>query len=265
MALRDLFSLGRRLMALALAALLTLTAVAAQEMTEADRLQRCANNKARLSELRTLIAGYKVWTALEARQVGDDLFALSAFLDESSVTAADYAKALTIAARLKINLSPCLKGEEIKCVDDLVRRMTVLQDANTRTMSERRGLLKQARNHEVNIVALACDQEMVATDIFGLWNSMPAGDIVLEGGLVVEGKMINREGRLYGTLSGRVLTGKWSVKEGDIKCKRPELGSYYWGRMKITFDEDRKYFLGDIWSCEDPDPDVGAWKGMRPD
>jgi hypothetical protein len=264
MALRDLFTLGR-LIAVSLALLFTIAATGAQEMSEADRLERCKNNKARLSELRTQIAGFKVWTALESRQVGDDLFVLGGFIDEASVTAADYAKALGIAGRLKIDVSNCLKGQEMKCVDDIVRKMAQLQDANTRTMIARRGLLAQARNHEVNIVALACDVETVASDVVGLWQSMPVGDVIFEGGVIIEGRMPERDGRVYGMLSGRVLTGKWSVKQGDIKCKRPELGSYYWGRMKIVFDEDRKYFLGDVWSCEDPDPDVGSWKGMRPD
>jgi hypothetical protein len=84
----------------------------------------------------------------------------------------------------------------------------------------------------------------------------------LGGSGTVEGTYDYQDGKVYGQMTGSVLEGKWSQTASGSKCERPELGSYYWGRIKWTFAPDGKSFSGS-WSYCNGEVGAGDWTGTK--
>src|SRR5688572_6238475 len=179
MALPDLLRSGCRFAALALVAFSTIV------MGADDVAERCANNKARLAELRQQIAAIQAWTPQQSRQVGDDLLTLTELVAQGEMSSLDYAKVTAMAVRYKFSQATCIIESKEKCAFELVKRIEQSQKDNNELMRQRKALMVEARRHEVNLVALACDA--IRPDIEGVWHSMPAGDIELKASF--EGSM----------------------------------------------------------------------------
>jgi hypothetical protein len=102
----------------------------------------------------------------------------------------------------------------------------------------------------------------------GLWDGNDWGDTIIyarprRDGIIATYTEDN--GRIYGTLQGRQLTGIWVEDVAATKCDKssptpnPRM---YWGHVILRFNEDFTEFLGEWGYCDDTRD--RAWVGERP-
>jgi hypothetical protein len=253
----------------------------AAELDEAARKERCANNQARLDELTRQSKDLKLWTPIEGKRVADDIVNLTALAAEAaesgSIAVKDVQTVIDLASRYKFGMAGCvalntewsaikdkeaaqLRNEAMeKCGIDLLDHIGRSSKANDEKMKQYKAILVEVHNHEVNLIALHCVDPTL--DVAGDWNS-DWGTMHLSGLSTIEGTYDYQGGRIYGQLDSYSFAGKWSQTTSGKKCKSPELGSYYWGRVALTFAKDGKSFSGS-WSYCDGDPGGGGWSGSR--
>lgn len=65
----------------------------------------------------------------------------------------------------------------------------------------------------------------------------------------VEAPYTEDGGRIIGTINGTVLSGHWIENGSAHKCQSPKDGSYYWGRVTYTFNQDFSEFSGTWGYC----------------
>ncbi len=94
--------------------------------------------------------------------------------------------------------------------------------------------------------------------VAGSWNSDFGRLILQQSGNQVTGGYPG--GRLQGSLSGQALDGYWAQESGRQACSFKKFDTYYWGRMRLVFVEER--FSGSWRYCEDG-PSQGGWNGTR--
>src|SRR5688572_13740494 len=73
----------------------------AAELTEAERLERCQNNKLRLEELNRQTAAIQVMTPFEVTRIAEDVLALGDVATHEGVSVDDMALIRTLAGRYK--------------------------------------------------------------------------------------------------------------------------------------------------------------------
>ena len=72
--------------------------------------------------------------------------------------------------------------------------------------------------------------------ISGDWTSSEGGSMSInQNGPDVAATYNLKNGRVLGILSGRVLNGYWLQSSSDRRCSTAYDGSYYWGRVTLTF------------------------------
>lgn len=90
--------------------------------------------------------------------------------------------------------------------------------------------------------------ELTAQDISGVYKTEWGNITFLQNGSSVTGSYPLNNGRIEGTLEGRVLTGRWYQSNGS-------------GRIRFEFNSDSSAFTGK-WSRGDAEP-LSAWNGTR--
>lgn len=73
------------------------------------------------------------------------------------------------------------------------------------------------------------------------------------------GRYPEDSGRIFGTLSGYTFDGYWAEGSSSQRCSTQKDGSYYWGRMVMSFNADYSSFEGKYGYC-DATPSRG-WDG----
>ena len=78
--------------------------------------------------------------------------------------------------------------------------------------------------------------QKVCKAVWRIWG----GNVVLSGplGRNFKGKFATYRGgsaALYGTLKGRIFSGKWVQNNSAEKCRTEEKGSHFWGGVELTF------------------------------
>ena len=247
-----------RVVALALLGLAGAPALA-DDLTPAQTAERCENNRARLAELTRQSEAIPLMTPFEVKRIADDVIALGSIAAKGGADAEDTTVIRDLAVRYKFGLAGCLTLSMEQCGIDLLDAIQRSEKENAERLASYQALLKEMHAHEVNLVALACDSAVI--DVAGDWNSN-WGTMHLNGSVTVEGTYDYQGGRIYGTMTGAVLEGKWSQTSSGQECKHPELGSKYWGRLKFTFDEFGDSFTGD-WSYCEADVGGGDWTGSK--
>lgn len=101
----------------------------------------------------------------------------------------------------------------------------------------------------------------------GLWDGDDWGDTIIyarpRDGIIATYTEDN--GRIYGTLQGRQLTGIWVEDAAATKCDKPSPTPnprMYWGNVILHFNEDFTEFLGEWGYCDDTRD--RTWVGKRP-
>ena len=231
----------------------------AQDLTPAQTAERCENNRARLAELRRQADALPLMSPFAVKQIVDDVLSLGGIAAKGDVTDDDMKLIRDLAVRYKFSLINCLNRSQEQCGIELLDTIQKAERQNTLNQGEYTRLQDEMRSHEVNLVALACDAAIL--DVAGEWNSN-WGAMHLEGSGTIEGTFDYQGGRVYGTMTGNVLSGKWSQTRSGQECKHPELGSKFWGQLKFVFDAGGNSFTGD-WSYCEADVGGGDWTGTK--
>ena len=90
--------------------------------------------------------------------------------------------------------------------------------------------------------------ELTAQDISGVYKTEWVKITFLQKGSSFTVRYPLNNGRIEGTLEGRVLTGRWYQSNGS-------------GRIRFEFNSDSSAFTGK-WSRGDAEP-LSAWNGTR--
>jgi hypothetical protein len=226
---------------------------------ENDTAARCENNRARLNELKAEDKAIELLDPFKAKTISNDIVALQFLVTREKLDDDDIKKVRGMASNYNFSLLQCLTISQEQCGIDLNDHLNKMNLDNGTNLQRHAALLEQMHPFEVNLIALGCDN--ATFDIEGDWNSN-WGTMHLSGLSTIEGTYDYQGGRIYGQLDGYVLTGKWSQTAAGQKCKSPELGSYYWGKVRLSFDKGGKSFTGD-WSYCEADVGGGDWRGSR--
>jgi hypothetical protein len=238
-------------------------------MTEADRLARCENNRARITEIEARLQQLQPMGQSVARQITDDIADLTDFLKESWLGPMQLAKVSEISYRYGFDPRACLdSGEPMDaCLKQLDTHISEWADERRAEDRERDDLLKQLRSHQTNIVALYCNDATTPTaatlDPSGDWVTT-FGDMSLSYNVDhYEGRYTYGGGRIDAKMNGDRLVGYWISPTGTERaCEEKKYGTEYYGRFEFTFSSSAR-FTG-IWGyCNDP-PGEGKWDGGRP-
>jgi hypothetical protein len=264
MALHRVFRSGCRIAALCLLSL-AFSATAAEELSEAQRKERCDNNFARLNELDAQLAGLKLPLAeTEWRKAQDDLNVVRIAVEGGQIAFTTEIKALFTgySAKYGYGWASCLASDMVACGEGLKLHIAKLLDASHEMKQQILKVQEQIKFHETNVVALNCrgDGNAMFT-VAGTWNTN-WGTMELQGDTSVAGKYAYQEGRVEGILTGRVCGGYWAQARSGKECKESELGSKYWGRFTMTFAANGKSFGGSWGYCNGPLSE-GSWAGTR--
>ena len=111
------------------------------------------------------------------------------------------------------------------------------------------------------LLALAAPAPAKSPTLSGRWLS-DRGPLVLDQtDMAVTGRY--GPGRLDGQLRGRQLTGIWKQPLSERRCRRALDGTFYWGRLSLTFTGPDQF--SGRWSyCDRPTvPGDGGWSGRR--
>ena len=79
----------------------------------------------------------------------------------------------------------------------------------------------------------------------------------------VSGKYPVDEGRIIGSLQGSALEGYWVESDAKQKCDRARDQSFYWGRIKLVFNDELSAFSGNWSRCNEPLDSAKTWIGAR--
>ncbi len=72
-----------------------------------------------------------------------------------------------------------------------------------------------------------------------------------------------QNGTIVGTLSGRTFTGRWNETTANLACSTTgDTGTFYWGNVIFTFNEDFTAFTGSWTYCNGGVQ--GSWDGSIP-
>ena len=261
----------RRLVRLAAClALVGMSSSAVAQIDERDRLERCANNRARMLEIQSQ------WPTGEAgwsdEQIALALAALrnletanrraqSLFNDPSSLALSDAAdivrEMVPIARQFDITCFPF----GIACGNVFVRELENKIDAAETGRSRRAALLQRFNAYRSNYIALDCVRGAIAqnstSDIsfalmtgtfdssFGLLTlSTGGGSYDYQGGQI----------RVTG-ISGNVMEGIWTQTRSAEQCSDGQ----YRGRFRFEFSATG--FSGNYSYCDGTNG--GAWNGTR--
>lgn len=231
----------------------------AEDLTPAQIAERCENNRARLAELKRQSEAIPLMTPFEVKRVADDVIALGSIAAKGGVDAEDATMIRDLAVRYKFGLAGCLTLSMEQCGIDLLDTIQKAERDNANHLTAYQALQNEMHPHEVNLVALGCDSPIL--EVAGEWTSN-WGAMHLDGSGTIEGTYDYQGGRIYGTMTGSVLEGKWSQTRSGQECKSPELGSKFWGRLKFSFDASGNSFSGD-WSYCEADVGGGDWTGSK--
>ena len=95
----------------------------------------------------------------------------------------------------------------------------------------------------------------------GSWSS-EYGEMVIfpapRGGVIAT---YRSDGKIYGSLQGNRLTGRWSQPEAKLDCGAALGGNRYWGDVDLIFNEAFTAFTGQWNRCGGED--VSDWSGTR--
>ncbi len=72
---------------------------------------------------------------------------------------------------------------------------------------------------------------------------------------------IDRNGSVWGTVSGNKFVGYWAKDHAGKACHGKTRGTKYWGRLTFTFNDDGESFRG-LWSYCNKKP-TSKWNGDR--
>lgn len=258
MALRQLFRMGCRLVALSL--ILVATAAQAQ-LSEAERKERCENNQARLDEINAQIEALALpLTAEESRQATDDTAALDKLQEKKVYTFDDFTGFAGIAYRYDYNPKPCLTsikacGAEVAVIIN-ARVLKSGEDAY-----ERKQLEASRKPFETNLTALNCRSAYVT--VVGDWNSDYGAIHVSQdtGGFRAVYDLATG-GYINGRYDGHRMTGIWTHTWSEQSCRIKKDGSDYWGNVEFVFADDGKSFTGKWSYCDEP-VGYGTWNGTK--
>ncbi|MBF0629733.1 MAG: hypothetical protein HQL89_01925 [Magnetococcales bacterium] len=79
-----------------------------------------------------------------------------------------------------------------------------------------------------------------------------------------DGSVSGRYSRYQGTLAGQVaddgsLALIWLQPTSERRCRTPQVGTHYWGRVSWRANEDGSRLLGEWSYCDDPTGSGGRW------
>jgi hypothetical protein len=89
---------------------------------------------------------------------------------------------------------------------------------------------------------------LTAAEIAGLWATSEGELTLTQQGNQITGSYPVDHGEVTGTLYGDLLEGYWIEDASDERCPSPKNGRYYWGRLRLQFQDDR--FSGKWGYCE---------------
>lgn len=90
-----------------------------------------------------------------------------------------------------------------------------------------------------------------------VWNTSEGRLTAAVQNTTFSGNYDNDNGRVSGTVSGNVVDGYWGEDSSGKRCSVERLGTYYWGRIRWTFNNTG--FTGQYSYCDDPYS--GSWNG----
>ena len=98
----------------------------------------------------------------------------------------------------------------------------------------------------------------------GVWDTT-YGDMTF--GASENGRLVatykGENGRLDGTLQGRLYTGYWTEPSSARSCGSTRNGTPYWGRFSYTFNAAMNTFDGGWGYCDDAPSTEGDWTGVK--
>ena len=80
-------------------------------------------------------------------------------------------------------------------------------------------------------------------------------------GKAAEAPYRSEGGTVAGELSGSALEGYWHEPESSQRCATQRRGTFYWGRIRFTFNAAADAYEG-VWGYCDETPERG-WSGTR--
>ena len=255
----------------------------AQDMSEAQRLERCANNRARIAELQaSLVADGVGWAAAlgypQERAWSDEKIAraqaalrslsetkrsFDIFREEdwSVPDMMDWAEPMApIAREFDITCYPAgLQCPQVY-VDELSRKLEAAGEWRAQSRADALRVAQQIQPFQTNLIALGCDQpgsgKLVTAGAFGSWMT---GNFSSDFGAMTL-KPTGGTYPNYGTIEvtaieGATMTGIWLQADGQ-RCADGRI----WGRLRFTFTAAG--FTGNWGRCEGGLD--GTWNGTRP-
>lgn len=94
----------------------------------------------------------------------------------------------------------------------------------------------------------------------GAWSTNQEDMVIRVNGNRATGTYNLDGGKIYGTIKGNTLTGRWSENDSKVKCSESFNGSSHWGYFSFTLSGDR--LTGNWEYCEGGLPG-GEWNGTR--
>jgi hypothetical protein len=111
----------------------------------------------------------------------------------------------------------------------------------------------------------ALEPDVVYDTVVGVWETTLGGVVV---NLQTEGEGTYPSGTLTSHVyfefeDSHTINGYWVQPVPNLLCATEQHGSFYWGRIRWTFDETFNSFTGTFSSCDEPPS--GEWNGTRID
>ena len=265
------------------------TAIEAQDISEAQRLERCQNNKNRLAGLEkqlqiTNAELSQAWSDKEIENARDKIIRIR-FIKKYYTEFEGGIKELELiqaqynpAANYCFSLPELLKLDAINnCINELektifkkIDKAMALKSKRPQLINNKRSIEKQISNHRTNLIALRCDAASVNTNldcktpsVIGTYkmelDKYPAGVLKIESqsGNEVIGKY-GDEKQPKNIISGKFSEGRdCKVLEGTFTNK--DYNSI--GGFKFTFSSDGSSFSGTWWHSDKSRS--GSWTGTR--
>ena len=254
---------------------LACAADATAQVNERDRLERCANNRARIATLQaSWPAGEAGWSdeqiararaaARSYAQQQREAVSLARLANDTNHPR--YKEAMAIIQRM----AQSARTFDILCYpfsDQCVYVITVELDRKIQAAEaarpRRAAIQQEMARHQTNLVALGCDQ--IAGGQSGAGNASAAQwmtgtfdssfDVLTlspgGGSYAYQGGQVQ-----VGSVQGNVMEGIWTQTRSGRQC--PD-GRYY-GRFRFIFTAGG--FSGSYGYC-DEEPGTGAWNGTR--
>jgi hypothetical protein len=111
---------------------------------------------------------------------------------------------------------------------------------------------------------LAAATAAQADDEFaGDWRTNMGAMRLDQDGDRVNGTYEMKGGRVRGHVEDNSLTGIWTQDAADHRCFEERMGSRYWGRFRLTLNDDGDSFSGRWSYCDDAFGSGGDWTGER--